>query len=430
MAGDQVVRVQAQVAEHRLELVVEAGAGHLVPDLVAERDVAVRFEGHTIVRAGQILGGQPEVDGVARDVTEQPGGRELRFDRLLAPVHLLGRLADHLDVAHRVLEVVGAEVEVVDAEGLLEHRRVRLVRDGEHRLAVVEHVVAPDLVGAVGETVGVPVVGRRQEQLGGVGGPARHDHHIRGEPQALASVIDFHFGDGGAGGIGVQPQDRRVGQHRDVRVLQRRADAMDLGVGLGVQAGKGSRRRTRTARRCCRACSTRRASRRTARGTGGSRRQRGRRRAVGFAARARAPGTGRAHSTSARSGLRRGRRARRRAARRACSRAPSRHTRSATPARCRRGGATRRSPLGAAGRARRRRAWSPHRRSSGPAVGTPCPWRRTRCRARCTGCRRRRPGPTSSGVREAASRLVRAAGSACPKGRGAGRACRRRHRCR
>ena len=48
-----------------------------------------------------------------------------------------------------------AEVEVVDPERLLEDRGVRLLRQREHGLAVVEHVVAPDLVGAVGQAVRV-----------------------------------------------------------------------------------------------------------------------------------------------------------------------------------------------------------------------------------------------------------------------------------
>ena len=85
----------------------------------------------------------------------------------------------------------------------------------------------------------------------------------------------------------------------------------------------------------------------------------------------------------------------------------------------------------AAGRAPRRRAWSRRRRSSAPAAGRPwpCP-RRTRCPARCSGCRRRRRRATSSAARAGASRRARAAGSACPRGRGGGRACRRRRRCR
>ena len=68
----------------------------------------------------------------------------------------------------------------------------------------------------------------------------------------------------------VEPDDLRVRQQRDVRVLERRPHAEHLGVGLARGRGTGSRRRSRSGRRCCRACSPRRAGSRTARGTGGS----------------------------------------------------------------------------------------------------------------------------------------------------------------
>jgi hypothetical protein len=103
-----------------------------------------RFSG-----SGQVLGGEPEVDGVLGDLVERPLRRELGLQRLLAAVHLGARLADHLDVAQRVVDVGAAEVEVVEPERLLEHGRVRLLGEREHRLAGVEHVVAADLVGAV-----------------------------------------------------------------------------------------------------------------------------------------------------------------------------------------------------------------------------------------------------------------------------------------
>ena len=110
----------------------------------------------------------------------------------------------------------------------------------------------------------------------------------------------------------------------------------------------------------------------------------------------RAPGRGTAHSRPALSGPRRVRRGPRRAARRACSTARAPRTRSARPARCRRGAGARRSPPCGGGRARRRRAWSLRRRSSGSEAGTSCPSRRTRCPRRRSGCRRRRRVPTSS----------------------------------
>ena len=95
-------------------------------------------------------------------------------------------LADHLHVAHRVVEVVVAEVVVVEAERLLEPGVVLLRRDGQERTAVVEHVVAPDLVRAVGQAVRVLVVGAGQQQLGGVRRAGRDDDHRAGEPLLLA----------------------------------------------------------------------------------------------------------------------------------------------------------------------------------------------------------------------------------------------------
>ncbi len=74
-----------------------------------------------------------------------------------------------------------AEVEVVEPERLLEDGRVLLAREREHGLAVVEHVVAPDLVGAVGEAVRVLVARRREQQLGRVGRAAGDDDDVAGE---------------------------------------------------------------------------------------------------------------------------------------------------------------------------------------------------------------------------------------------------------
>ena len=103
---------------------------------------------------------------------ERPLRRELGLAGLLAAEHRRLRLAHHLDVPERILEIVASEVEVVQAERLLEDRRVLVARQGEHRRAVVEHVVASDLVGAVGESARVAVVRGAQQELGGVRGAA------------------------------------------------------------------------------------------------------------------------------------------------------------------------------------------------------------------------------------------------------------------
>ena len=98
-----------------------------------------------VVGPRQVLGREPEVDRVAGDLVERPRRREPRLERLLAAVHRRRRLADHLDVAERVVDVAAAEVEVVEPERLLEHGRVLVLGQRQHRLAVVEHVVAADL---------------------------------------------------------------------------------------------------------------------------------------------------------------------------------------------------------------------------------------------------------------------------------------------
>ena len=81
----------------------------------------------------------------------------------------------------------------------------------------------------------MPVAGRRQEQLGGVGGAAGDDHDVGRVDLALALAVDLHGGDRGAGRVGAQPPCGGAGEQGDVRVLQGRPDAVDLGVGLGVQ---------------------------------------------------------------------------------------------------------------------------------------------------------------------------------------------------
>ena len=173
---DQVVRVHPEVAEHRLELVVQPLLRLLVVGRVAERDVAVLRQRDPVLRpAGRSSVESQKSTACLATSSRRERRRELGLERLLAAEHRRRRLADHLDVAHRELEVLRPEVEVVDAQRLLELRRVGLLRDRQDGRAVVEHVVAADLVGAVGEPVGMAVVRRRQQQLGRVGGAGR-DH--------------------------------------------------------------------------------------------------------------------------------------------------------------------------------------------------------------------------------------------------------------
>ena len=99
---------------------------------------------------GQVLGGQPEVDRVLGHVVEREPRREPR--RAGAQDVAVG-LAEHLDVPEREVGVVGAPVVVVDAERLLELRRVRRLRDRDHARVDVGHVVAADDVGGVRQPV-------------------------------------------------------------------------------------------------------------------------------------------------------------------------------------------------------------------------------------------------------------------------------------
>ena len=245
-----------------------------------------------------------------RDLLERPLRRELRLARLLAAEHRRLRLADHLDVPERVVELVAGEVEVVQPERLLEDGRVLLAREREHGLAVVEHVVAADLVGAVREAVRVLVVRRDEQQLGGVRRAAGEDDEV---------------------GRVASPSRRRARRRRsvtavpasfvsslttcafvssvDVRVLERRPHAEHLGVRLAVHGAREAVAvRAADARavrhvRLVQPDPARRVERVVARPP------RGRPRAAGSAARARPPGTGTARSRAARSGPRRGRRA-------------------------------------------------------------------------------------------------------------------------
>ena len=200
----------------------------------------------------------------------------------------------------------------------------------------MEHVVAADLVGAVGEPVRMLVVGRREQQLGRVGGAARRDDDVRREALGLAVHLDDDRRDLVPRSVRLELDHARVRQQRHVRMLERRPHAEHLGVGLGVdEAGEA------VARRAADAVAVGQvrlgqpdAARRVERVVAGRlevvrelldpRLVRDRRERVRRARRA------------ARSGPRRARRGPRRAAPPACSTARARRTRSATPARCRR----------------------------------------------------------------------------------------------
>ncbi len=149
------------------------------------------------------------------------------------------------------------KVEVVEAERLLKDRRVLLLRERQHRPAGVEHVVAADLVGGVGESVGVLLAGRGEEQLGRVCRAARDDDDVRrvrlrfAAPLAPRPPVTVS-----ARSVRVQLHGLGAGQQGDVGVLQSRAARRAPRRRTWRGRGRGSRRRWRSARMRCRACSS------------------------------------------------------------------------------------------------------------------------------------------------------------------------------
>ena len=99
----------------------------------------------------------------------------------------------------------------------------------------MEHVVAADLVGAVGEPVRVLVVRRGRSRCARVRRAARARRRCRPRTSSVApSRSTTTFDDARAGVVGLEPHDLRVRQQRDVRVLERGPNADHLGIGLRV----------------------------------------------------------------------------------------------------------------------------------------------------------------------------------------------------
>jgi len=88
------------------------------------------------------------------------------------------------------------------------------------------------------------VIGRAQQQGGGVDRAGRDDDDAGGEAfgklfPLIIGAFDFDFRHRVAGGIGLQAADIGAGEQRDIGVFERRTDAENVGIGLGVdQAGK------------------------------------------------------------------------------------------------------------------------------------------------------------------------------------------------
>ena len=131
-----------------------------------------------------------------------------------------------------------AEVEVVEAERLLEDRRVLLLGQGEHGLAVVEGVVAPDLVGAVGQAVRVLVGGRGEQQLGRVGRAAGDDDDVGREGLARALAVDHDLGHAVPAGWCAAPRRAALVSSVTFGCSSAGRTAEHLGVGLGVHEAR------------------------------------------------------------------------------------------------------------------------------------------------------------------------------------------------
>ena len=109
--------------------------------------VGMRFSG----RGRSSLCSQKSIE-CSRHLLERHLRQPSRASRERLAADLLAvRRGAHLDQPQRKSPILGAEVEVAHRQRLLEHRVVRLLQQRHHDAHVVPHVVAPDLVRAVGE---------------------------------------------------------------------------------------------------------------------------------------------------------------------------------------------------------------------------------------------------------------------------------------
>ena len=186
--SEHVVLGHADVVQDLLQLFVEALGLLVVCCRVGQVHGALAVERDPVLGPGEVLGGQPEVHGVGGDVGQAPVRCQQREVGLL-PLHgLRVGLADHLDVAQRIVEVRAAEVEVVQPERLLEGGLVGFLAQRHDRFEIWRLVIPPDLIRAVGQPARMGVTRRRQQQPGLVGGPGR-DHHDVGLEDLLGAPV-------------------------------------------------------------------------------------------------------------------------------------------------------------------------------------------------------------------------------------------------
>ena len=148
-------------------------------------------------------------------------------------------LADEGDVAHRIGPVCAAEIKIVHRKRFLKNGRIGTFRHRHQDGVDVAHVVASDDVRAVGQPVGMLVIGGAEQQSRGIDRAARRDDDVSRNFLATAIALDDHFADLASGWIGFKPFDVRVRQERHVGMFKRRIDGTHLCIGLSAdEAGK------------------------------------------------------------------------------------------------------------------------------------------------------------------------------------------------
>ena len=224
---------EAGPVEDTAPLGTEAPVAFAVFGLPGEANMAVAIEGDPVAGIGQVFGSEPPIHGVAgspgTDGEGEPG--------LLGTEQRRRDLAEILDVAEGIgiIGVARIVVKVVDGEGLLEDGGVFLGGFERHAGAVeMAHVVAPDLVAAVGEALGCDGIGGSEEDGGRVYGAGGEDDDS-GAQGALIGVHTFHAL---AVGIAQQAQDTMASEQANVGVRQGGGDAADFGIAFGVQQAR------------------------------------------------------------------------------------------------------------------------------------------------------------------------------------------------
>ncbi len=144
-----------------------------------------------------------------------------------------------LNLAERIARVRSTQVEIVDGDRFLEHRRVYPERvEALHHRRQMRHVAAPDETRRVTETVRVPVARRSKQERRGVHRAARHHHERRLDADRRAVPFDVHGFHPGSGRVCDQPLREGVGPELHVRPFEGGPHAADVGVALRVHLAR------------------------------------------------------------------------------------------------------------------------------------------------------------------------------------------------